>query len=95
MVHTIETLALFHRIAKQSSFPDRPERYISGLFDHCDDLTDFSFRGTARDGLRPSLHTVEFRQRALIAFAVHEHAVEVLCIYCGPDHENLLAAEAN
>ena len=86
---------LYLWIAEQSGFPERAERYVSAIFDYCDNLADFSFRGIARDDLRPGLRTLGFRRRAVIAFAVHEHTVEILGIYYGgQDYESLLTAEA-
>ena len=60
---------LYLWIAEQSGFPDRAEQYVSAIFDYCDELADFSFRGIARDDLRPGLRTIGFRRRVVIAFA--------------------------
>jgi plasmid stabilization system protein ParE len=50
--------------------------------------------GLAKDDLRPGLRTVGFRRRAVIAFAVHESAVEIHGVYYGGrDYEALIAAE--
>lgn len=61
---------LYLWIAKQSGLPNRAEGYVSAIFDFCDDLADFSFRGIARDDLRPGLRTIGFRRRVVIAFSV-------------------------
>lgn len=74
---------LYLWIAEQSGFPDRAEEYVSAIFDYCDDLADFPFRGTARDDLRPGIRTLGFRRRVVIAFAVHENTVEILGVYYG------------
>lgn len=87
---------LYLWIAEQSGFPDRAEGYVSAIFDYCDNLADFPFRGIARDDLRPGLRTLGFRRRAVIAFAVHEHTVEILGVYYGgQDYESLLATETD
>lgn len=85
---------LYLWIAEQSGFPDRAEGYVSAIFDHCDELADFSFRGIARDDLRPGLRTIGFRRRVVIAFAVQESTVEILGVYYGgQDYESLLSIE--
>ncbi|MGK0742017.1 type II toxin-antitoxin system RelE/ParE family toxin [Leucobacter sp. Z1108] len=85
---------LYLWITGQSGFPDRAEGYVSAIFDYCDELADFSFRGSARDDLRPGLRTIGFRRRVVIAFAVQESTVEVLGVYYGgQDYESLLSIE--
>lgn len=85
---------LYLWVAEQSGFPDRAEAYVSAIFDYCDKLSDFSFRGIARDDLRPGLRTIGFRRRVVIAFAVQESTVEILGVYYGgQDYESLLSIE--
>lgn len=85
---------LYLWIAEQSGFPDRAEGYVSAIFDYCDELADFSFRGIARDDLRPGLRTIGFRRRVMIAFAAQESTVEILGVYYGgQDYESLLSNE--
>lgn len=85
---------LYLWIAEQSGFPDRTEGYISAIFDYCDELADFSFRGIARDDLRPGLRTIGFRRRVVIAFAAQKSTVEILGVYYGgQDYESLLSNE--
>lgn len=85
---------LYLWITEQSGFPDRAEGYVSAIFDYCDELADFSFRGIARDDLRPHLRTIGFRRRLVIAFAVQESTVEILGVYYGgQDYESLLSTE--
>jgi len=85
---------LYLWIAEQSGFPDRAERYVSAIFDYCDELADFSFRGSARDDLRPGLRTIGFRRHVVIAFAAQKSTVEILGVYYGgQDYESLLSVE--
>lgn len=87
---------LYLWIAEQSGFPDRAERYVSAIFDYCNDLADLPLRGIARDDLRPGLRTLGFRRRVIIAFAAYEQAVEILGVYYGgQDYESLLSTETN
>lgn len=87
---------LYLWIAAQSGFPSRAEDYVSAILDYCEGLADFSLRGAARDDLRPGLRTVGFRHRVIVAFAVHEKAVEILGIYYGgQNYESLLSMEAD
>lgn len=86
--------SLYLWIAEQSGFPDRAEGYVSAIFDYCEELAAFSFRGIARDDLRPGLRTIGFRRRVVIAFAVQERTVEILGVYYGgQDYESLLSIE--
>ncbi|MFT3860997.1 type II toxin-antitoxin system RelE/ParE family toxin [Micropruina sp.] len=87
---------LYLWIAEQSSFPDRAERYITAIVDHCDGLAEFPMIGAARDDLRPGLRTIGFRSRVVIAFAVRDETVEIHGVYYGgQDYESLLSAEDN
>ena len=57
-------------------------------------VADFPLIGLAKDDPRPGLRTVGFRRRAVIAFAVHESAVEIHGVYYGGrDYEALIPAE--
>lgn len=85
---------LYRWIADQSGFLSRAEDYVSAIVDYCDGLADFPFIGLVRDDLRPGLRTVGFRRRAVIAFAVHESAVEIHGVYYGGrDYAALIAAD--
>lgn len=85
---------LYLWIAETSGFPDRAEGYVSAILDYCDGLTEFPMIGLARDDLRSGLRTIGFRRRIVIAFAVHEAAVETHGIYYGgQDLESRIAGD--
>lgn len=50
---------LWDYIAKANA-PAAADRYLETIFDYCDGLVAFPFRGTARDDLRPGLRTISF-----------------------------------
>lgn len=84
---------LWNYIAKANA-PAAADRYLETVFDYCDGLVDFPYRGTARDDLRPGLRTISFRRRAVIAFAVTDRAVEILGVFHGGrDFESLVAED--
>ncbi|WP_349237740.1 hypothetical protein [Novosphingobium sp. SG707] len=51
--------------------------------EHCEGLAAFQHRGTPRDDIRPGLHTIPFRRRVIIAYAVDAHQVAILGVYYG------------
>ena len=57
-------------------------------------LSDFPYRGTARDDIRPALRTIGFKRRVIVAYAVLDETVTIVGIFCGGrDHENLLSVD--
>lgn len=87
-------LYLWIWIAEQSGFPERAEGFVSAILDRCDHLAEVPFIGLARDDLRPGLRTIGFRNRAVIAFSVHEENIEIHGVYYGGrDHETLIALD--
>ena len=83
-------IAIFRWIADQSS-SQAAERFVMSIYDYCDDLTDFPFRGRARDDLAPGMRTLGFRRRVVIAFTVGESEVTVHGVhYGGRDYESII-----
>lgn len=65
--------------------------YIDRIIKHCNSLSTFPHRGTARDDLRPRMRTIPFKRRTTIAFAVELETVTILAIsYGGRDLPHLL-----
>ena len=61
------------------------------IYDYCTRLSDFPHLGIARDDLFPGMRTLGFKRRALIAFIVTKHDVEIYGIYYGGrDYEALI-----
>lgn len=71
--------------------PERGERFVSAIYDFCDDLATFPLIGVARDDLLPGLRTIGFRRRATIALVVTDATVEIHGVYYGGrDYEALI-----
>jgi len=91
-----QLLDLYLWIAQQSGFPDRAQSFVAAIIDCCDGLAHFPLRGMARDDVRPGLRILGFRKRVTIAFAVHDHSVEVLGLYYGgASVQELISDEAD
>ena len=58
-------------------------RYAGAIFDHCESLVDFPYRGTARDDVGAGLRTISYRGRALIVFTIGEESIDILGIFYG------------
>ncbi|REE04460.1 type II toxin-antitoxin system RelE/ParE family toxin [Citricoccus muralis] len=67
------------------SSPEVADGYIEDILSLCESLTDFPFRGTQRDDIRPGIRTLGFRRRVVIAFRINEksHQIEVLGAFYG------------
>ena len=74
--------ALFAYLAEESSL-DIASRYVESIVRHCLGLSDFPFRGTARDDLLPGLRTISYRSRTLIVFNVEADRVVVQGVFYG------------
>ena len=69
------------------------ERYTNAIITHCEGMQTVPNRGTRRDDIRPSLRITNYKQRAVIAFAVDDAALMVTIIgiyYGGQDYEAAL-----
>lgn len=60
--------------------PETAFAYTSAIEAHAADLATYPHRGTPRDDIAPSVRTLNFRRRTVIAYRVEE-AVEVLRIF--------------
>ncbi|MDQ0615464.1 toxin ParE1/3/4 [Microbacterium sp. W4I4] len=84
---------LYGWIAEQSGFPDRAEAFVTDILDFCDGLARHPYIGISREDIRPTLRTVGFRRRVIIAFAIAPTSIQVHGVYYGGrDHDALLAA---
>ncbi|WIY82608.1 type II toxin-antitoxin system RelE/ParE family toxin [Propionimicrobium sp. PCR01-08-3] len=82
---------IFVWIADQSRSSEVAEHFVLAISGFCDGLTDFPYRGNARDDLLPGLRTIGFRRRVIIAFIVTETTVEIFGVYYGGrDYETLI-----
>lgn len=81
-----EALAQLEDLEKyiaEASSPIRAANYIDAIIDHCDRLTTFPLRGTARDDLRAGLRTIGFRRRVTILFEVAHDTLNIIGVYYG------------
>ena len=77
-----DLIGLYDYIAEQAGAGVAGE-YVSRLEDACRALRDFPERGTRRDDIAPGLRTLGFERRALIAFRVLDHEVEIVAVLYG------------
>jgi len=88
-----EQLAGLYRFIAVAASPIIAERYTSAIITHCEGLHTVPNRGARRDDIRPSLRITNYKQRAVIAFAVDDVALMVTIIgiyYGGQDYEAAL-----
>lgn len=88
-----EQLAELYRFIAVAASPIVAERYTNAIITHCEEMHTVPNRGTRRDDIRPSLRITNYKQRAVIAFAVDDAALMVTIIgiyYGGQDYENAL-----
>jgi len=88
-----EQLADLYRFIAAAASPIIAERYTSAIITHCEGMHTVPNRGTRRDDVRPSLRITNYKQRAVIAFAVDDAALMVTIIgvyYGGQDYEAAL-----
>ena len=81
----------------QSATPAIAAGYLDAIVDHCEGLAVFPQRGTACEDLRPGLRTMSYKKRVVIAFAVDDHAEQVMVLgvfYAGQDYETILTDPA-
>lgn len=66
------------------------------IYDYCDGLEDFPFRGHAQDNLTQGMRVIRLRRRAMIAFLVTDNKVEIHGVYYGGnDYETLILRNLN
>ena len=83
---------LYDFIADRSG-PVTEMSYIERIEAYCTGLADFPERGTRRDSLRPSLRTLGFERRVLIAFHIGTDTVTIdRILYGGRDLDVLISA---
>jgi len=81
---------LYDFIADAGS-PANAAGFAESIVTFCEALSDFPYRGVAREDLRPELRTIGFRKRVVIAFVVLEETVAIIGVfYGGRDHEQIL-----
>lgn len=82
--------ALYHYIAAAGS-PNLAVRYTEAIVSYCESLQTFPHRGTKRDDVRPGLRIINYKKRAVIAFAVWGELVSIIGVfYGGQDYETIL-----
>lgn len=87
-LHQLEDLYDF--IADAGS-PANAAGFVESIVSFCEGLSDFPYRGMAREDLRPGLRTIGYRKRVVIAFAVLDETVAIVGVfYGGRDHEQVL-----
>lgn len=74
--------ALYGYIAERSG-KVLAETYVGRIVAFCQGLSNFPFRGTARDDLLPGLRTIGFERRATIAFMVTGELVLIEGVFYG------------
>ena len=81
---------LYDFIADAGS-PANAAGFTESIVSFCEGLTDFPYRGLAREDLRPGLRTIGYRKRVVIAYAILNETVAIIGIfYGGRDHERML-----
>ena len=71
----MEQLAdLYQYIAFEAS-PEIALGYTEAIVNYCESLCIFPLRGTARDDVRPRWRVINYKKRAVIAFAVEKGLV--------------------
>jgi plasmid stabilization system protein ParE len=71
----MEQLAdLYQYIAFEAS-PEIALGYTKAIVNYCESPCIFPLRGTARDDVRPRLRVINYKKRAVIAFAVEKGLV--------------------
>lgn len=86
---------IFDWIAGEGA-PENALRYVTEIYNYCDNLASFPMRGRVRNDLAPGLRTIGFRRRVIIAFLVTDTAVEIHGIYYGGrDYETAILDSAD
>lgn len=73
---------LYDFIADASS-PIVASRYVESIVAYCLGLSDFPYRGPARDDIMPGLRSISYHSRTLIIFNVEEDRVVVQGVFYG------------
>lgn len=86
-----DQLAALYRYIAAAASPDIAARYTEAIVCYCESLRTFPHRGTRRDDVRPSLRIINYKKRAVIAFAVEAELVSIIgMFYGGQDYETIL-----
>jgi toxin ParE1/3/4 len=79
---------IFDWIVAESGYPQIAEKLVGRIYDACETLGEFPFKGRARDDLKQGIRILPFERKAVIAYRVLPNEVEVLNIfYAGRDWE--------
>src|SRR2546428_10433823 len=79
----IADLDELQRFIARSGAPRAAVRYIRRIHARCNKLGSAPFSGVPRDDLEPSLRTIGFERRALIAYRVLEDRVQITNVFYG------------
>ena len=86
-----DQLDALHSYISSAAGAEIASRFVNGIIDHAETLSEFPQRGTSRDDLRPGLRTIPWKRRVTIAFMIEEAAIVVIGVfYGGRDLESLL-----
>jgi plasmid stabilization system protein ParE len=91
-----DQLVALRRYLAQVATADVAASYVERIVSYCEGFAEFPHRGTMRDDLRPGVRVTSYRKRAVIAFAVDDHAKRVSILgvfYGGQDYESVLGAD--
>ncbi|MEC5181682.1 type II toxin-antitoxin system RelE/ParE family toxin [Arthrobacter sp. CG_A4] len=81
----------FYDFIADAGSPANAAGFTESIVSFCEGLTDFPYRGLAREDLRPVLRTIGYRKRVVIAYAILNETVAIVGIfYGGRDHEQIL-----
>ncbi len=88
-----EQLAALYNYVADAASSNIAALYTNAIVGHCEGLSAFPIRGTAREDVRPGLRITNYKKRVVIAFAVDEKAKRVSIIGLfqgGQDYETFL-----
>jgi plasmid stabilization system protein ParE len=89
-----EQLVTLYRYIASAASPEIAERYTSSIVTYCENLRDFSHRGTSRDDIRQGLRITNYKKRAVIAFAMGTDLLSIIGVfYGGQDYETALQSD--
>lgn len=72
-------LTELHRCIAEASSPNIAARFTDAIVTYCEGLAQFPLRGTSRDEIRPGLRTASYKKRTVIAFAVLDDKLAIIC----------------
>lgn len=71
----MEQLADLYQYIAFEATPEIALGYTKAIVNYCESLCIFPLRGTARDDVRPRWRVINYKKRAVIAFAVEKGLV--------------------